>query len=101
DLLETDGSWDVDTGDAGGDDVESAAIAEMGARIHARTEQKPAAIERALRHGLKERFLRFDVEDGRCTWTWTDEGPSMKHSGDVALLPPVHASGIGEVAASA
>lgn len=100
DLLETHGSWDVEGGDAG-DDVEAAAIAELGARIHARTEQKPDAIERALRHGLKERFLRFDVEDGRCTWTWTDEGPSMKHSGDVALLPPVRTSGIAEVVASA
>lgn len=97
DLLETDGSWDVE----GHGRTEADAVAELAARLVARTDQKPEAVARALRHGLTEGLLRYDVDGGRCTWTWTDEGPSMRRSSDVAIVPHVRPGDIAEVAASA
>ncbi len=82
DVLETDGAWDVKRYGRSEADL----VAELGARVHARTGQKPDAIARALDHALREGFLRYSVSGGRCTWTWTDEGP-MWRPGDAGARP--------------
>src|SRR5690606_15300784 len=96
DVLETDGSWDVEQHGAS----EAEILAEMQARVCARTDQKPEAVARALRHGLAAGFLRYEVDGTRCAWTWADEGPSMKRSSDV-VLPHVAQSALDAAVASA
>jgi radical SAM superfamily enzyme YgiQ (UPF0313 family) len=94
DVFETDGSWDcVQYGSS-----EAEVLAEMAARVCARTDQKPEAVERALRHGLAAGFLRYEVDGGRCTWAWADEGPSFVRSAEEFELrhePMVEAGAVG------
>lgn len=98
DLLETDGSWDTALHGRSEDEV----VAELGARVKARTEQKPDAIDRALRYGLAEGFFGYSVDGGRCTWTWTNEGPSWNPSvSETDDLPRFRASEPDAVGASA
>jgi hypothetical protein len=98
DLLETDGSWDCERYGRS----EAEAVAELGARVHARTGKQPDAIARALAHALGEGFLRYSLGGGRCTWTWADEGPSMaRRPSEVEELRSDRASEVGSVAASA
>jgi anaerobic magnesium-protoporphyrin IX monomethyl ester cyclase len=79
DLLETDGSWDCDRHGRSATEV----VAELGARVHARTGQKPDAIARALDHALREGFLRYGISGSRCTWSWVDDGPTACRSSRV------------------
>jgi hypothetical protein len=70
DVLETDGSWACQRSS------EAEALAELGARVHARTGQRPEAVARSLRHALDEGMLRYSLVGGRCTWSWADDGPT-------------------------
>jgi radical SAM superfamily enzyme YgiQ (UPF0313 family) len=96
DLLETDGSWDC----AQHGQSHAEVVAEMGARVHARTRQKPGAVARALDHALREGFLTYSVAGGRCAWNWTDEGPTMARSSQVEA-PSHRMVEVGSAAVSA
>jgi len=97
DVFETDGSWDVEQYGS----TEAEVVAEMGARVCARTDQKPEAVERALRYGLAQGFFAYGVDGGRCTWAWCDEGPSFVRSSEEFALRRDPAIEVGAVAASA
>jgi len=69
DVLATDGSWTC--AESGYDDAD--ALADLGARVHAKTGRKPDEVARTLTYGLEHGFLRYDLTGGRCTWHWVDE----------------------------